>query len=139
MYIGKNLKRIRTEKGLTQKELGELCGWADSVIRKYENGYTNPKFEAVIKIANALNVKIGDLVDELIGEDYKPPTELPADIEKLLDRYRELYDEEQHYNEEHYNYPFKQLSNEVLLMIALDEAIANIHIKRAERRKHGER
>ncbi len=35
MTIGENIKRIRKEKGLTQKQLGSLCQMADSAIRRY--------------------------------------------------------------------------------------------------------
>lgn len=61
MSIGENIKRIRTEKGLTQKELGKLCGMADSAIRRYENGGANPKIETLQKIAAALHVNTYDL------------------------------------------------------------------------------
>lgn len=131
MYIGENLKRIRKEKGITQTELGARMNVSQQMIEQYENGYIKPKFETVSKIANALDVKIGDLVDELIGEDCTPPEEkLPTDIQKILNRYRELYNE--------YYDNTKQLSDNVLLMIALDEAIAKIHLERAEERKRGE-
>ncbi len=43
MTIGENIKRIRKEKHLTQKELGHLCGMADSAIRRYELGKSTPK------------------------------------------------------------------------------------------------
>lgn len=36
-YTGDMIRKYRTEKGLTQKKLGELCGIADSNIRKYES------------------------------------------------------------------------------------------------------
>ena len=42
-YTGDMIRKYRTEKGLTQKKLGELCGIADSNIRKYESGNQNPK------------------------------------------------------------------------------------------------
>ena len=116
MYIGENLKRIRTEKGLTQKQLADVVGCSENAIQQYESNVREPRNEMMLGIANALEIRIA----ELIGKNY----ELPPDIQKLLSSYRELYDEEQHYNEEHYIYPFKQLSDEVLLMIALDEAIA---------------
>ena len=38
MPTGTKIKEIRKQKGLTQKQLGDLCGIADSNIRKYENG-----------------------------------------------------------------------------------------------------
>ena len=62
MTIGEKIKCIRREKGLTQKKLGELCGIAESNIRKYENGKQNPKIETVRKIAYALNVPITELI-----------------------------------------------------------------------------
>lgn len=71
MNIGKKLRQIRKEKGLTQKELGELCCMSDSAIRRYELGIMNPKFETVEKLAKALDVKVMDLVDYLT-EDETP-------------------------------------------------------------------
>lgn len=59
--IGQNIKKIRLNKNMTQKQLGDLCGMADSAIRRYENGGANPKIETLGKIAQALNVSIGDL------------------------------------------------------------------------------
>lgn len=56
MAIGENIKRIRKEKGLTQKTLGELCKINEVQIRQYELGKANPKIETIQKIANALGV-----------------------------------------------------------------------------------
>ena len=42
-YTGDMIRKYRTEKGLTQKKLGELCGIADSNIRKYESGNQTQK------------------------------------------------------------------------------------------------
>ena len=53
-----DIKRIRKERKLTQKKLGELCGIAESNIRKYENGKQNPKAETLDKIAEALDAMI---------------------------------------------------------------------------------
>lgn len=61
MTIGERIKKIRLEKGLTQKQLAEKCGLFDSTIRKYESGRQNPKIETVEKIANALGISISQL------------------------------------------------------------------------------
>lgn len=61
MGIGKNIKKFRLKNGLTQKQLGEKCGMADSAIRRYELERANPKIETLQKIATALNVSISDL------------------------------------------------------------------------------
>lgn len=62
MTVGENIKRLRKERGLTQKNLGELCGIAEPNIRKYENGKQNPKLETIEKIATALGVTAFDLM-----------------------------------------------------------------------------
>lgn len=62
MTVGENIKRLRKERRLTQKNLGELCGIAEPNIRKYENGKQNPKLETIEKIATALGVTAFDLM-----------------------------------------------------------------------------
>lgn len=63
MPTGTKIKEIRKQKGLTQKQLGDLCGMADSAIRRYENGNANPKIETLQKIADALGCEIFDLLE----------------------------------------------------------------------------
>lgn len=55
-FTGDRIRQFRKARGLTQKQLGELCGIADSNIRKYESGRQNPKLETLKKIADALGV-----------------------------------------------------------------------------------
>ena len=61
MTLGDSLKKARLEKGLTQKQLGELCGMADSAIRRYENSTAKPKIATLRRITNALGLKLYDL------------------------------------------------------------------------------
>lgn len=58
MTVGENIRKIRKEKGLTQKQLGQLCNpqISESNIRKYELGNQNPKIETINRIATALGV-----------------------------------------------------------------------------------
>ena len=49
MNFGYALKQARLSAGLTQKQLGEKCGMADSAIRKYESGKIKPKIETLKK------------------------------------------------------------------------------------------
>lgn len=62
MHLGEMIRKLRIENGLTQKQLGELCGMADSAIRRYESGRANPKIETIGKIADALGVSIDYLM-----------------------------------------------------------------------------
>ena len=92
MTIGEKIKTIRTKKGLTQKQLGDLCGMADSAIRRYENGRANPKIETLQKISVALEVPIWELLDMskqdallAYGNDYYNQTPYKTDdISKII-------------------------------------------------------
>lgn len=64
MPTGTKIKEIRQRKGLTQKQLGDLCGMADSAIRRYENGKQNPKIETLQKIAAALECNLDELLND---------------------------------------------------------------------------
>ena len=56
MTIGQRIRERRKALGLTQKQLAELCGMADSAIRKYESGRITPKYQTLKKIADALQL-----------------------------------------------------------------------------------
>lgn len=65
MGIGENIKRIRLEKGLTQKQLGERLGKiSQQQIGQWETGKANPKIETLQKIANGLGVSIKELLQD---------------------------------------------------------------------------
>lgn len=64
MPTGEKIKEFRKKRGLTQKQLGDLCGMADSAIRRYENGRANPKIETLRKIADALEVNVTELLND---------------------------------------------------------------------------
>lgn len=88
MTVAENIKRIRKEKGLTQKQLGDLCTpkMAESTIRQYELGFRNPKLETIKKIADALDINIYSLLEitpeEVLFNNYKNGFSY-YDIEKL--------------------------------------------------------
>lgn len=67
MTVAENIKRIRKEKNLTQKQLGEKCGMSESTLRQYEIGYRNPKLETIVRIAAALEISVFELMDK---EDF---------------------------------------------------------------------
>lgn len=56
--IGKILKYIRKEKGLTQKQLADILNIAQTTLSGYETRYSNPTFEEIEKIANTCNYEI---------------------------------------------------------------------------------
>ncbi|MDY3318729.1 XRE family transcriptional regulator [Riemerella anatipestifer] len=63
--IGKKVKEMRESKGLSQVELvGKMQGEIDPTnISRIESGRTNPTIYTLYRIAEALEIKISDLVD----------------------------------------------------------------------------
>lgn len=87
MTIGENLRKIRKEKKLTQKQLGKLCGINEVQIRQYELGKANPKIETVSRIAKALDVPVsvlrtGEKDTIIIGEMFS--SNMPIMIPKSI-------------------------------------------------------
>ena len=62
--IGKNIKRLRREMGLTQAELARLVGVTAQAVSKWETKANSPDIGLIPKIARVLGVSI----DELFGE-----------------------------------------------------------------------
>lgn len=58
MTVGENIRRIRQERNLTQKQLGELVGTSEAYIRAYESGRRNPKPKSLESLAKALSVNV---------------------------------------------------------------------------------
>lgn len=61
MSIGENIKRIRKEKGITQKALAEKLHVDPSMISQWENTKDPAKYETLQRIAGALGVSVYDL------------------------------------------------------------------------------
>lgn len=78
MNFGESIKRIRKEKGLTQKELGEKLGISQAAIGQFESNKANPKMETMQKIADALNVSLNDLVPDSYERNIQEGFELSA-------------------------------------------------------------
>ncbi len=56
--LGEAIKQARKEKNLTQEELGKLIGVKKAQISKIENSMTNARFETILKVFRALNLKV---------------------------------------------------------------------------------
>lgn len=112
MSIGQNIKQLRIEKKLTQKELSKLTGISEVMISQYERGIRIPKNRNLRKLAYVLDESGSRLLGEelpfnLIGPEdtlenisnYEPPFKEITDVHlelfehKLLGNYRLLNEE----------------------------------------------
>lgn len=82
--VGQCIKQCRIAKGMTQEELGSLCGTAGSNIRRYETGRQTPKKETLNRIYGVLGVcetitlgkQDGIPIENIIGDTEDSPEEL---------------------------------------------------------------
>ena len=88
-----NLKKLREETGISQKQLAENIGVSQQSINKYENHNIEPDIATLIRIADFFNTS----VDYVIGNtevrrkvEIVHTFELNADEERLLTHYRKL-------------------------------------------------
>lgn len=72
IQFGENLRKLRTERGLTQKEMGDRVGLSKAVVSKYENSLGYPSLDMLIKIAAFFGVS----TDYLLGASSKKTLDL---------------------------------------------------------------
>ena len=86
MSFNETLKKLRTEKKITQEELAQATGLSRSAIGMYESGSREPNFETLEVFADFFNVDMNTLLDK---EKEKPTYYFDPETAKLA---QELYD-----------------------------------------------
>jgi len=71
MPLFNNVKHFREEKGISQTELGKLCGVSRQTISSIERGDYHPSVVLALKIAAIFQVKIENIFWYLEEENEK--------------------------------------------------------------------
>lgn len=88
--LGKKIKNLRLEKGLTQENLAEYVGCNTSHISNIENSYTKLSLNVLLAVANALNVSVDYLLaDQLNSTSTILSQEIINKINKCDDKDKE--------------------------------------------------
>jgi transcriptional regulator with XRE-family HTH domain len=61
LAYGQALREIRSERGISQERLAHLCGLDRTYLSGIERGERNPSLANILKIADALGVKVSEL------------------------------------------------------------------------------
>ncbi len=72
--VGRNLARLRREKGFTQERFAEVAGVTQQYVSDVERGLRNPTIVSIYHLATALGVSHVDLImpdDQARREDEK--------------------------------------------------------------------
>jgi transcriptional regulator with XRE-family HTH domain len=60
--VALNIRKIRKDKGMTQVDLAYACGFEKQNMQRIEAGKTSPTLKTLLKISEALEVDIRDLI-----------------------------------------------------------------------------
>lgn len=82
MSIAENIKYLRKQKKMTQRELAEKSGLAIITIQGYESGKYEPKMESIYKLRKALDCNIYEILDK--------PDELRDHIDIIINNLDDL-------------------------------------------------
>lgn len=92
MSIGKKIKELRENKGLSQKELADSLGVTQQAIDAWERSITNPRKKSIDKLSSFFNVNGGFFFEDDI-QNKTPFDEMiikkenkPKDLIKLLEK-----------------------------------------------------
>lgn len=79
MYLGKNLRYLRKQKGLTQSDIADKLDIKRTMISAYEEGRSEPKLASLNILASVFHVS----VDELLNRDIEVQGKLPLQEPQL--------------------------------------------------------
>jgi transcriptional regulator with XRE-family HTH domain len=66
--FGRNLKKHRKERGLTQTDLGDKIGVSKGCISNWERGYRDPSYSEIFVVADALGIDPKKLIERRAEE-----------------------------------------------------------------------
>lgn len=81
--FGENLRRLREEKGLSQKELGKRMFVSNSAIAHWESGRRLPDAVMILRLAKCLGVDANTLL-RLVAQSEKNPNVIMVDDSEII-------------------------------------------------------
>jgi len=68
--VGEKIKQLREKKGLSLKEVADATGFSTALLSQMESHLVSPSLGSIIKLAKALDVRVGDFFGETEGEPF---------------------------------------------------------------------
>lgn len=145
LKVGNNIKTLRKEKGLTQKDMASLLNIPCSTYSNYENNNREPGKKLLFQICDILDVNIYDLLDLnridrfpqpkdiVISEEFEDSPEVVT-IEKLIQlcgfniNYNTFLENDSILNE----YIKLQITNNYIPLVYIDKGDFNINLTNDE-------
>lgn len=84
LEIGKKMKAARTNAGLNQKEMSVRLEITNSSYSNYENGYSEPPVEVILKFCEILGISFEDLLGQKVATQKNVAVRTFADFLAIL-------------------------------------------------------
>ena len=84
------IRKIRTEKGLTQSELAEIIHVSNKTVSKWETGKCMPDYSVIKNLCDELEITVAELMDGECSEEKSVRVYDDEQIVDLLKRTQEL-------------------------------------------------
>ena len=77
--LGRKLRRIRTRRGLTLKNVASMSGLSESFLSQLERGLVNGSIGSLRRICDALGIRVADLFEPVPGvvQRFVPASQCP--------------------------------------------------------------
>jgi len=98
--VGERVREVRENRGLSIKDISQRTGIPAAILDEIEEGSVAPPLGTVIKLAKALEMKMGYFIS---GKEERPFTIVRADDRKVISRYDSK-------KGKHYGYEFESLA-----------------------------
>jgi transcriptional regulator with XRE-family HTH domain len=82
------LKRLRTEKGLSQAKLAVMAGMDPATLNRLEQGKGNPSLRTLERVANALDVNLAELLEDANPKGGRRSSREPSLFNGLEEEWR---------------------------------------------------
>ena len=90
MGISENIKLLREQYGLSQKELGQIAGVSDKAVSTWKQGLKEPRMGAIQKIADHFGIQKSNIIEDnglqsqSVTLTPRDERQIAADLEKML-------------------------------------------------------
>lgn len=88
--VGKKIRSIRKEIGLTQKEVADKLGITDSGFAQIERGDNLISLEHLVKLPSILGCRITDILPDSVISDYDQQRAADPRLQEILGAWNDL-------------------------------------------------
>ena len=84
LEVGKKMKTARANAGMSQRDMAIKLSVSNSAYSNYENGYSEPPAEIIIKFCDVLDITLENLLELKVATPKNPTVKTFADLIYIL-------------------------------------------------------